>query len=266
MDDAFTSTSSLPPDGPEPGWYLDPWDPARLRWWDGHAWTATSAVRDGARHAAIDASVGAGARDGARVDMAQQLAMSTRAARRAGIALTCAPVLAAIRFSASRAQYRRVADSIRGLEPLTTQDPTGGAAVASQMAGLAGIAVYVVFIVWFYRAAKTARAMMLPSQRSTGWAVGGWLVPIVNLWFPYQSAKGMLPAGDPGIATLRRWWGWWLATYLGTALVIGTATGPRWLFGIGVTVAVMVEAVAAYCARAAIDTIVSTHARLARTS
>jgi uncharacterized membrane protein YhaH (DUF805 family) len=29
---------------PEAGWYVDPHDPARVRWWDGARWTATSQV------------------------------------------------------------------------------------------------------------------------------------------------------------------------------------------------------------------------------
>lgn len=30
---------------PAPGWYPDPWDPARVRWWDGEEWTGYAASR-----------------------------------------------------------------------------------------------------------------------------------------------------------------------------------------------------------------------------
>ena len=29
---------------PPPGWYDDPWDASRIRWWDGHQWTGYAAV------------------------------------------------------------------------------------------------------------------------------------------------------------------------------------------------------------------------------
>src|SRR4029079_19550087 len=28
---------------PPPGWYDDPWDRSRIRWWDGHHWTGYAA-------------------------------------------------------------------------------------------------------------------------------------------------------------------------------------------------------------------------------
>src|ERR1700742_1587272 len=46
----------------------------------------------------------------------------------------------------------------------------------------------VVFIVWPWRGrADAGPAAGPPSQRlGKGWAIGSWICPIVNLWFPYQ--------------------------------------------------------------------------------
>jgi hypothetical protein len=42
----------------------------------------------------------------------------------------------------------------------------------------------------------------------------GFIIPIVNLWFPYQVARDLLPPGDPGRSTVKLWWG----LYLGMGL------------------------------------------------
>jgi hypothetical protein len=31
------------------GWYADPWEPTRWRWWDGHRWTEHSSLATGTR-------------------------------------------------------------------------------------------------------------------------------------------------------------------------------------------------------------------------
>lgn len=48
---SLTRTERAPAAAPGPGWYEDPSDPSRLRYWGGSAWT--SAVRDRARHGAV---------------------------------------------------------------------------------------------------------------------------------------------------------------------------------------------------------------------
>jgi hypothetical protein len=106
--------------------------------------------------------------------------------------------------------------------------------------------VGVCFLIWQYRAATVARNLGYPARRSPGLGVGGWFIPLVNLWFPYQSLRDLLPPTH----AMRRWALLaWLA-YLGTSLfgTIGAALlalGP-WVAGIAVLV------LAAACLAAAV--------------
>lgn len=83
------------------------------------------------------------------------------------------------------------------------------------------LAAGVSFLVWFWRV-RTNAGIMAPhlQRRSRGWALGGWICPIVNLWFPLQIARDAVysaPERPTSRAALRLtgwWWGLWLASFL----------------------------------------------------
>jgi hypothetical protein len=87
----------------------------------------------------------------------------------------------------------------------------------------------VVFIVWLHRAYKNVDAVAPEERRyKTGWAIGGWFVPFLNLWRPKQIVNDVWRAGaqpsdvegrEPG-GLLLTWWLLWIAT--GVAGQIGT--------------------------------------------
>ena len=86
------------------------------------------------------------------------------------------------------------------------------------------IAAYVVTGLWLYRArVNTDLLSATPQARSRGWVWGGWICPIVNLWFPFQIVRDTLrvrthhPAAGPLVGW---WWGLWL-----------TATVFSWIEG-----------------------------------
>ena len=85
---------------------------------------------------------------------------------------------------------------------------------------LVAIASQILFIIWLYRAATLARRAGLPARRSTLWAWLGFLVPIVNFWFPYQVARDTVPAGDPARRTVRLWWTCWLLQGAGLIIIV----------------------------------------------
>ncbi|WP_407836029.1 DUF4328 domain-containing protein [Streptomyces sp. DSM 116496] len=131
-------------------------------------------------------------------------------------------------------------------------DPVGadrsGMASTDMLSALVGLvqsltmlATIVVFIVWFHRVRCNAEVFRPDGfSQSAGWAIGGWFVPIANLFFPYRTARETWDASTQNApdgsfrsisgAPVVAWWlacvtAWFLdglATYKG-AKAIGTA-------------------------------------------
>lgn len=81
----------------------------------------------------------------------------------------------------------------------------------------------VAFIVWLVRARANAERLCVARHTlSTGWVIGGWIVPIVNLWFPFQVVRDVWKASKPenrgvgdlsllrGSPLVALWWGLWV--------------------------------------------------------
>ncbi|GAA5604027.1 DUF4328 domain containing protein [Streptomyces griseus] len=94
------------------------------------------------------------------------------------------------------------------------------------------LATAVLFIVWFHRTRRNAEIFEAGVQRmGPGWAVGGWFVPVANLWFPYRVAAGIWEASvrphpDGGWRTvpktvLNLWWGGWVVSLLASRIAVG---------------------------------------------
>jgi hypothetical protein len=87
------------------------------------------------------------------------------------------------------------------------------------------ISTLVVFLVWLHRAYNNLPSLGVPRPDfSSGWVVGSWFVPFLNLVRPYQIVKYIRDKSDPdtvnaaggyydtgGNFTLKAWWGFWLA-------------------------------------------------------
>jgi Domain of unknown function (DUF4328) len=54
----------------------------------------------------------------------------------------------------------------------------------------------IAFVVWFRRARINAEGHDYRQRRARGWAFWGWIIPIVNLWFPFQ-IMGDIRRADP---------------------------------------------------------------------
>jgi hypothetical protein len=92
----------------------------------------------------------------------------------------------------------------------------------SAIVSLLYFATGVVWIIWFHRARKNVEAWLPVFQRrSPGWAIGGWVCPIVNLWFPFMIAKDILDDTERRTENSRRsrpmlliWWLGYLALFV----------------------------------------------------
>jgi hypothetical protein len=76
------------------------------------------------------------------------------------------------------------------------------------------IACYVLACLWLYRV-RTNVEITHPEathSRKKGWVWGGWVVPVVALWFPFQIVRDLLTAirGSAPAALLGWWWAFWL--------------------------------------------------------
>ncbi|MET9954588.1 DUF4328 domain-containing protein [Streptomyces sp. NPDC006339] len=97
--------------------------------------------------------------------------------------------------------------------------------VAYSMAFTLFVATGIVFIVWFHRLRQNAGvwAPDVPS-RGPGWAIGGWFVPIANLWIPRGIAVEIWRASRPdpyeadGARELTLLNGWWTVWVTGTVV------------------------------------------------
>ncbi|MFF3847737.1 DUF4328 domain-containing protein [Streptomyces sp. NPDC002328] len=64
--------------------------------------------------------------------------------------------------------------------------------------GMVFLPCAIVFVLWFSRM-RRATGPLAPDRfrDGPGWAVGGWIVPVVNLWMPYRVAFDMWAASTP---------------------------------------------------------------------
>ena len=100
-----------------------------------------------------------------------------------------------------------------------------------------GLVVFIAFVLtaiaflrWFNAAYRNLAPLGADGLRfGTGWSIGAWFVPVLNLWRPKQIAdeiwRGSDPASSPaeggalhrsrGAALVTVWWALWLAASIG---------------------------------------------------
>jgi len=92
------------------------------------------------------------------------------------------------------------------------------------------LVVIIMFLIWFHRAHRNLRALGANDLKySPGWAVGGFFIPIWNLFRPYQVAQEIWKASEPDcLSSSGSDWkhtkgsaliGWWWALFLITGWV-----------------------------------------------
>jgi hypothetical protein len=85
----------------------------------------------------------------------------------------------------------------------------------------------IVFLIWFRRARINAERLGWRQRRARGWTFWGWIVPIVNLWIPFQIMGDIWRAGLPPAE--RAWTAWlpvsWWVSWLASAPLLWIQTG-----------------------------------------
>ncbi|MES5816545.1 DUF4328 domain-containing protein [Streptomyces sp. RG80] len=78
----------------------------------------------------------------------------------------------------------------------------------------------VVFLCWFHRVRVNAEVFSpYGHTKKRGWAIGGWFVPIVNLWYPRRITLDIWEASSPWGAPrphglVSTWWTFWIISLL----------------------------------------------------
>jgi hypothetical protein len=92
-----------------------------------------------------------------------------------------------------------------------------------KVADITAFGLSILFVVWFRRARINAEHSDYRQRRARGWAFWGWIIPIVNLWFPFQIMGDIWRAGLPEQQRRRTawlpavWWTCWLLSGLSFA-------------------------------------------------
>lgn len=261
------------PGGPPPGWYPDPAGERAWRWWDGQAWSPYASDPSGPQAAGSAAvqparfAAAAGASPGASVH--ERMAAELRDgpwARWAVLAYVVALALGMLSSWAESSSLREMIHTIRvQMQTGIVQNPQTQSArfnLYSLLELMLLAPFYILFLRWQFQAAKTARGLFLPARRSAGLGVGSWFIPVVSLWFPYQSIRDCLPPDDPGRAVVGRMWAFFIAT-----LVMNVVTEVFALLGnpIGFVFAAVTLGLAVGFALAGaktVEVIAQTHRRL----
>ena len=104
-----------------------------------------------------------------------------------------------------------------------------------QVASLLTIVLLVLRMVWMLRVTRASRALGRSTKRGPGWACAGWILPLLNFWWPYQGVRDVV-GDEPGH---RRALVWWWVTYLVGTVGGALALMATWTLTVPGSVAVM---------------------------
>jgi hypothetical protein len=242
---AIPAGAQTAPPGAPPGWHPDPWATAALRYWDGSQWTGHVAGMPGGPAPTL------------------RLAEEHTAARWARLGLAVAGPALGVCTIAFAFQWNWIAEHWDEISTpgssINSTNGNSGAAVVGQLGAVALIVGVALFMIWFHRSAVLAASSGLHARRSAGWATASFIIPVLNLWWPYQSTCDLLPQNHPARAAVRRWWALWIASFIGCFAVIFAAFVDPIVLAIAAAVTVVLALLAAVAARTVVTEITDAH-------
>ncbi|MFF4695879.1 DUF4328 domain-containing protein [Streptomyces chattanoogensis] len=91
------------------------------------------------------------------------------------------------------------------------------------------VATAVVFLVWFHRTRVNAEVFAPEYHaKKRAWTIWGWIVPVVNLWFPRRIAADIWNASADGSSRSRALLNWWWAVWI-VDLLFGRLASRRYV-------------------------------------
>ena len=216
--------SSPPPSSTPAGWYPDPWGQAPLRWWGGQVWTAHLTGPE-QPHPQFTGPP--------PVDASEQVDLAAGTAAWLTKLVLIMPAVIFGTIVGFGVAFRRVFDLIEDFDTSPGADPDeqfeqffdsfgaiAGGFAAVQFLNLIALAVLVMRMVWTYRMVNAARTIGRGGSREPGLACAGWIIPVVNLWFPYQTMRDLFPADERPSSRLTTWWITYIFGLLGTGATV----------------------------------------------
>lgn len=182
------------PESPTAGWYPDPHVPGQVRFWNGAAWTE--------QHFAVQ---GPGDPVGYRFALLGQ-------GIRAGLLLSLLVGVGEVALFVWGLSMFDEAVATGDLDRLSRFDDL------HQVLSISGLVLFVVtgilWMIWQYQLARSAAPGEL--DRSAGWHVGSWFIPLANLVMPFQNLRDLWRrfVGSRRTAILGWWWAATLATHV----------------------------------------------------
>ena len=242
----------------DPGWYPDPWQPARRRWWDGTSWGDHTWDPNQPPQPIQQPAMWIPPPDPRR-DLADERKAGVWA-KRGFTALFFAKVatglLSPLIFASFIDDIQRAADT-----GTTEPTSTNGWQLLNMPVSIVYILGYVVVVIWTYKAASVASNLNYPARHSTTWAILGWIVPVINFWFPYQSVRDCLAPGNSERKTVGRWWALYLVGSFAWALVIVVAVVAGVAIALAVALAcIVINALELQAALRVVDAVGADHA------
>ena len=178
---------------PPAGWYPDPGNPQLQRWWNGTTWTPRAQGLSPFRP-----RLGRG-----WFTLSVLVENTLRLLLLVNVAFVALDVWGYRMFGAWLAAPERIDQSEAELYDAVTLWLVVAYIVLFLLA--AGL-----FITWLFRAHRSDRMYPVQLHHASGWAIGGWFVPILNLWRPVQMVidvrRGASDTGWAPTALVRWWW------------------------------------------------------------
>ncbi|MFG2354705.1 DUF4328 domain-containing protein [Streptomyces sp. NPDC048521] len=112
-----------------------------------------------------------------------------------------------------------LADGITGSDVIDRADRADSLYRAAGLAQVTALlATMAVYLCWLWRVRVNAEVFNPGGHsKARGWTIGGWFVPVVNLWFPRRVVLDIFDssatwANRPGHALVNAWWSVWLVS------------------------------------------------------